>query len=253
MSDMNPVLLAFLAGTLGGPIGGLAAWIVGITILRKLKGPVRGSLLAFSGGFIISVAFLELLERAIGESGIGWNLAAVVGGLAAGAAVRGFTTAAIGHAHPTAEGDEQEYRGNQARKIAQSLAVVNIVEGLTIGIGFAVGTRLGVVLAAVMIFENFTEGLSVSVELAQGEHSGRRIFLLTTLPTLTLGIGAAAGAWLGGLSQMVLTGLLGAGAGIMLYVVIDDVVYDAHMLGAGAITTVPMIAGTIAGIIVTAI
>lgn len=75
---------------------------------------------------------------------------------------------------------------------------------------------------------------------------------MTTAPAVTLGIGGAIGAYLGGLSPLVLTALLGAGAGIMFYVVIDDI-YDAHRLGPGPISTSPFIGGIMAGISVTTV
>ncbi len=78
------------------------------------------------------------------------------------------------------------------------------------------------------------------------------MFLLNIIPASTLGIGAALGAFLGGLTPDLLSALLGGGAGIMFYVVMDDIIYDAHKLARGPVTTGPVIAGIITGIIITA-
>ena len=247
---MDPVLLALLVGTGGGLLGGLAAALVGVTVLPKVTQRVHGALLAFAAGFIVTVAELELLHRGLDQSQGNATLL-VVGGFVVGALVRGATDALMGHRFRGDVGHERR----QAWRLAVSLMIVNLLEGLPLGAGFAVGTGLGVIIAVVMILENFTEGLSISVELsseADGDGARRQSaalrWLLPSLPTATLGLGAALGAWLGGLSETFLPAVLGAGAGIMLYVVADDLTYDAHRLGRGAVTTLPLLAGVVAGI-----
>jgi ZIP family zinc transporter len=244
------VLLALLVGSIGGPLGGLAAAISGTTILDRVPSRTRGAVLAFSGGFILAVSFLALLVRGI-EATEGWELAIVLAGLALGGGLRSLATKVIGAPH--GQHGEAAYRRKQARKIALSLAVVNLLEGIPVGVGFAVGLQLGFLIGFIMIFENFTEGLSISTELAQGRQGALKMFLLTTAPTLTLGIGGAIGAYLGGISPILQAGLFGAAAGVMLYVVIDDIVYDAHRLGRGMITGLPLLAGVILGAVFSAL
>lgn len=232
---MNPIVAAFLAGTIGGPIGGLAAAWTGATVLRRHGNRLRGALLSFAAGFILAVAFQELLARGV-EQAKGWAVFVVVAGIAAGAAMRALVEQPFG----------------ASRRVALSLAVVNVVEGLTIGIGFAVGTGLGLLLLAVMVFENYMEGISIAAESERSESTGKLV-LLTTAPTATLGLGAALGAYLGGLSPLVLAGLLGVAAGMMLYVVVNEVMYDAHRLGPGAVSSVPFVAGAMLGVLVAAL
>ncbi len=165
---MDPILISFLVGTIGGALGGLLAAIAGATIMYSASRQFRAAILSFSAGFILSTAFLEMLTRAL-KSLSGWEIAAVVGGVLVGAAIRATATFITGH---YLTGDLQKgeagYRHAEARKIAYSLVIVNVVEGLTIGIAFVVGRGLGVLISFIMIFENFAEGISVSAELAQG-------------------------------------------------------------------------------------
>lgn len=249
---MSPWLLALLVGSVGGPIGGLIAAAAGATVLRDAGKRLRGALLAFTGGFILTVAFLELIRRGM-ETQQRWGLALVVGGLIIGAAVRALVTRLTGSSEQNNSDNTGGYENQQAWRIAISLAVVNLLEGLPVGAGFAVGQSVGFLIGAIMIFENFTEGLSISTELSGNNQSALKTWLMPTLPTLTLGLGAAAGAFLGGLSELILPAVLGAGAGIMLYVVADDIVYDAHRLGQGAITTVPLLLGVVVAILLVAL
>lgn len=232
---MNPVLAALLAGTLGGPLGGLAAAWTGAAGVRRHGKRRRGATLSFAAGFILAVAFQELLARGV-EQAKGWGVLIVLSGIAAGAAMRAVMELPFG----------------APRRVALSLAVVNVVEGLTIGIGFAVGTGLGFLLLAVMVFENYMEGISIAAESERADSTGKLV-LLTTAPTATLGLGGALGAYLGGLSPLVLAGLLGVAAGMMLYVVVNEVMYDAHRLGPGAVNSVPFMAGAMLGVLIAAL
>lgn len=257
---MDPIILALLIGSVGGPLGGLAAAGAGLTFLRSASNGFRGALLAFAGGVILTVAFLELMRRGL-EQGKDWvTFALVIGGLVTGAGIRGLLTRLAGSlGDDQSEGDDQSkddnqsdeqsgdkgYAQGQARGIAISLAAVNLLEGVPVGIGFVAGNSLGFIIGAIMIFENFTEGLTISTELSESDASTGRVLFMTTVPTVTLGLGAVAGVFLGGLSPLVMAALLGAAAGIMLYVVADDIVYDAHQLGPGAITTLPLLLGVV--------
>jgi zinc transporter, ZIP family len=250
VADLNPVLLALLVGSIGGPVGGLVAAIVGFTIMRHVRSSLRGATLGLVGGFILSVIFLELVARGIDDAE-GWMLILVPGGVIAGVGLRLLVLRATG-----ASGNEDDgqpgYRRGQARKLAITLGAENMLEGLSIGVSFAVDFRLGVLVASLMIFDVFAEGLSITTELAEGDEGFGQMVLFAIAPTPLLGVGGAIGAFLGELSPVFMTGLFGAAAGIMLHAVIDDIIYDAQHLGSGAIITLPLIAGAVAGIVITA-
>lgn len=272
---MNPILASAIVGFVIGPIGGAVATILGVTVLRGARDAVRSAALAFAGGFILAAAFMEFVRRGIETNGsIGLSVAVTLGGLAAGAVVRGLVSRWVGDGEPEDDnegdsgqrgrepkGQDQHAGGgdsqpaSQARQIAVSLAVVNLLEGLPVGVAFAVGQRLGLLIGGIMVFENFTEALSVVTELSrQGSKWGAwRMMLLSAGPTATLGIGAIAGALAGALTPLALAGLLGAGAGIMLYAVVDDIMLDAHRLGPGAISTYPLLLGVVVAVALSAL
>lgn len=60
-------------------------------MLRKVGDRVRGAALAFAGGFILAVAFMELIRRGV-ETSEPWSVSATLAGLAAGAGVRALIT-----------------------------------------------------------------------------------------------------------------------------------------------------------------
>lgn len=278
---MSPLLAAALVGFIAGPLGGAIAAALGSTALRSARDSVRAAALAFAGGFILAVAFMELIRRGVETPGQ-WSIWLTLGGIALGTALRvGAARLASDHAprraharrEPDAGRDDARRRATPAaasgepasgrssgtaaadgaapaRRIAVSLAVANLLEGTPVGIGFAVSPRLGLLIGGIMVVDSFAEALAVSTELAQRrrEPGFWHSLLLSSGPTATLGVGALIGAAAGGLPRPALAALLGAAGGVLLYAVMDDIVFDAHKLAPGAVSTLPLLAGVMAGV-----
>ncbi|XP_076680139.1 zinc/iron regulated transporter-related protein 48C isoform X2 [Andrena cerasifolii] len=151
------------------------------------------------------------------------------------------------------EDPNNEQKNNQWRRVlllVVAITVHNIPEGLAVGVGFAaVGSSTSATfesarnLAIGIGIQNFPEGLAVS------------------LPLQAAGISTLKSFWYGQLSGMVepLAGVLGAAgvahaqpalpyalafaAGAMIYVVIDDIVPEAHQSGNGKLASWAAIVG----------
>ncbi|XP_020288944.1 zinc transporter ZIP11 isoform X2 [Pseudomyrmex gracilis] len=151
------------------------------------------------------------------------------------------------------EDPNNEANNNQWRRIlllVVAITVHNIPEGLAVGVGFgAVGSSPSATfenarnLAIGIGIQNFPEGLAVS------------------LPLQAAGISTLKSFWYGQLSGMVepVAGILGAAgvtyatpalpyalafaAGAMIYVVIDDIIPEAHQSGNGKLASWAAIVG----------
>ncbi|XP_012171185.1 zinc transporter ZIP11 isoform X2 [Bombus affinis] len=151
------------------------------------------------------------------------------------------------------EDPNNECKNNQWRRVlllVVAITVHNIPEGLAVGVGFAaVGNSASATfenarnLAIGIGIQNFPEGLAVA------------------LPLQAAGISTLKSFWYGQLSGMVepLAGVLGAAgvtfaepalpyalafaAGAMIYVVIDDIVPEAHQSGNGKLASWAAIVG----------
>lgn len=151
------------------------------------------------------------------------------------------------------EDPNNEVKNNQWRRIlllVVAITVHNIPEGLAVGVGFgAVGSSASATfenarnLAIGIGIQNFPEGLAVS------------------LPLQAAGVSTLKSFWYGQLSGMVepLAGVLGAAgvtlaapalpyalafaAGAMIYVVIDDIIPEAHQSGNGKLASWAAVVG----------
>jgi ZIP family zinc transporter len=247
---VSPILFSLLVGSVGGPFGGIAAAVAGVTFLPKSSDRAKAEILAFAGGFILASAFIEMLGESLrrSEKGPWWAAALVLGGVVAGAAVH----AGVQHIWGSdggGVGSDPDAERRQAREISLSLTVINFIEGLPIGAAFAVSERLGLLIGFLNILENATEGITIASDLAGLRPGFPRLAWLTTAPTVTLGLGAALAAWLGGISPILLVAFLSAGAGIMLHMSTGDILGDARNLNRHRMPTAGFFAGVLCSIL----
>lgn len=137
----------------------------------------------------------------------------------------------------------QSLRKNNLRRQAMrrmlllvvAITVHNFPEGLAVGVGFgAVGISKTATLSkawnlAIGIgIQNFPEGFAVSMPLHRAGVSKFRSFWIGQLSGLVEPIAGVMGAYLVTTAQSVLPYSLGFAAGAMVFVVVDDLIPEAH-------------------------
>jgi ZIP family zinc transporter len=226
---------------------GLATGLGGIAILalRTPSNRVLDSLLGFTAGIMLAAAIFSLIVPAL-ERG---TLAEVLAGMAAGAAVLLYLDSTIPHLHArfrergrmAAEDVEAENRGIL---LLAALTIHNIPEGLAVGLAFAAGgDELGIPIALAIGIQNVPEGFAAAAPLrSAGVSRGRaaRIAALTGVvepPAALLAFAAFE------LADKILVAGLGFAAGAMLYVVVDELIPEAHAGGNERDATVALLGG----------
>lgn len=123
--------------------------------------------------------------------------------------------------------------GSQVVVLAGGTSLEELVEGLAIGVGAAIEPALAVVLALAIAIDNLSEGMSVG-ELIRVETPDRaralpRILAWTGTIGLALFVSSIVG-WLAlrGVAGPVLSALLAAGAGAMLYLTLGTLVPEGE-------------------------
>lgn len=123
--------------------------------------------------------------------------------------------------------------GSQVVVLAGGTSLEELVEGLAIGVGAAIEPALAVVLALAIAIDNLSEGMSVG-ELIRVETPDRaralpRILAWTGTIGLALFVSSIVG-WLAlrGVPGPVLSALLAAGAGAMLYLTLGTLVPEGE-------------------------
>lgn len=103
-----------------------------------------------------------------------------------------------------------------------------LIDGLVLGIGFAAGPKVGLLLTVALTIEVLFLGLTVATELGESVRSRARIVGITAALVLLLPIGALLGAPVALLPGPVLTGFFAFGLIALLYLVTEELLIEAH-------------------------
>ena len=208
---------------------------------RPASAAVQRVFLGFAAGVMIAASVWSLLipaiEEAEADGWIGWIPAA--GGFLLGVGFLMLLDLLLPHLHPgsqLAEGRASSWKRSTLLVLAVTLH--NIPEGMAVGLTFALaaqhagegaGYSAAVALALGIGLQNFPEGAAVSLPLKQEGAGAVRAFLYggasgIVEPVFGVLVVLAAGAL-----EPVMPWLLSFAAGAMLYVVVEELIPEAHL------------------------
>ncbi len=236
----SPLLLCLL-GT-GFTFLATAAGSAMVFFFRDEINPaIQRVFLGFAAGVMIAASVWSLLNPAIEmaqEMGQpGWLPAA--GGFLLGALFLLGLDTFLPHLHPgsrEAEGLPSRLPKNVLLVLAVTLH--NIPEGMAVGLSFAMaaqGEEGAVTLAGALALalgmglQNFPEGAAVSLPLRQEGMSRRRCFLLGAGSGAVEPIGGVIAVLVAGQVAPLMPWFLAFAAGAMIYVVVEELIPEAHL------------------------
>ena len=125
-----------------------------------------------------------------------------------------------------------------------AVAIDIFIDGLLIGVGFAAGARVGTLLVIALTLELLFLGLSVATSLAQANWGrGRNLLCIASLSGLVVAGASLGSALLGGLSGVALDIMLSFGAAALMYLVVEELLTEAHEVQETPLITVAFFAG----------
>ena len=207
---------------------------------KRVSAGAQRIFLGFAAGVMVAAAVWSLLIPAIEEaesSGLpGWLPAA--GGFLLGVLFLLAMDYLMPHLHLGAQ--KPEGRSSSWKRTTLLIFAVtlhNIPEGMAVGLSFALAAQHGgegavagaMALAIGMGIQNFPEGAAISLPLRQEGFSRRRSFLYGALsgvvePVFGILVVLAAGG-----IQPLMPWLLAFAAGAMMYVVVEELIPEAHL------------------------
>lgn len=213
-----------------------------VFFLRRRSGQtLQRVFLGFAAGVMIAASVWSLLIPAIDEAeaagGVGWVPAA--GGLTLGILLMLALDGLLPHLHSgaaQAEGLPSSFRRSTLLVLAVTLH--NIPEGMAVGLTFARAAQhsgdTGLIAAAGALalgigIQNFPEGAAVALPLRQEGLSCRRAFAYGALSGMVEPIFGVLVVLAAGQLEPFMPWLLSAAAGAMLYVVVEELIPEAHL------------------------
>lgn len=251
---MNPILWAaigtgftFLMTTLGAAM---------VFFFRKeMKDGIQRAFLGFAAGVMIAASVWSLLIPAIEEvtekGGIGWIPAS--GGFILGALFMLGLDSLLPHLHPgnkEPEGVSTSWRRTTLLFFAVTLH--NIPEGMAVGLSFALAAQkegsmaLGTAAFALAIgigIQNFPEGAAISLPLRKEGASAKRAFAMGSLSGIVEPVFGIAVTLVAAQIQPIMPWLLSFAAGAMIFVVVEELIPEAHLGEHSHVGTIGVLVG----------
>ncbi len=222
---------------------------------KGMKESVHKAMLGFAAGVMIAASVWSLLIPAIEqaeESGqIGWIPAA--GGFLLGALFLLLMDKLIPHLHigeVQAEGPKTSWHKTTLMVFAVTLH--NVPEGMAMGLAFANAHISGgtlahyagaFALAVGMGMQNFPEGAAIALPLKKEGTSSKKAFLMGSLSGIVEPVFGVLTVALASVLLPYMPWLLSFAAGAMVYVVVEELIPEAHLGEHSHIGTLGVLAG----------
>lgn len=215
---------------------------------------VQTLFLGFAAGIMISASVFGLLLPCIEETkesgGIGWIPAA--GGFLFGVLFLFGLDKLIPHLHPSS--NVQEGLSSSMKRstlLVSAVTLHNIPEGMAVGLSFAFAAQAGgetalysaLSLAIGIGIQNFPEGAAISLPLRKEGMSSKKSFLLGCASGVVEPIFGILMVAMAGFIAPVMPWLLAFAAGAMMYVVVEELIPEAHLGEHSNIGTLSVMAG----------
>ncbi len=150
---------------------------------------------------------------------------------------------------PAEPGRDSETR--DVTGLAIAIGVDFVLDGLLLGVGFAAGARIGILLALAEAVEQLAVGMAFAVELrAAGSTAVRALLLSGALSLLVYVSAVAGGTILSNLGGAPMEAILSFGLAALLYLVTEELLREAHEEGETRIGTALFFAGFLLFLIV---
>jgi len=238
---INAIVITTLAG-LSTTIGGAIGLIVTGKNLKFFSFTV-----GFTGGVMVGISFFELLPSGIEELGfLRACLAFFIGFIFIFLIDYFIPHEFMGQKEHLDKGTDKKLL-RTGLFIALGIGIHNFPEGMAIFYGSYVDIKVGVAIAIAIALHNIPEGLAVSVPVYRATGSRGKAFMWSFFSGIAEPLGALLTAFilLPFLNAVILSYLLSAIAGIMVYISLDEIMPVSRSYGFSHIPMFSFLCGMI--------
>ena len=251
LGGFSPIEQALMAGMFTWFMTAAGAGLV--FFFHEINRKVLDGMLGFAAGVMIAASCFGLLGPAIDQTdgeGLAKVLPAAFGFVMGGVCMR-VIDAYLPHLHPGAPPEETEgvkTSWHRSKLLISAITLHNVPEGLAVGVAFgaaASGDGMGaaIALAIGIGIQNFPEGAAVSVPLRREGLTKKESFWWGQLSAMVEPIAAVVGAATIVYVDPILPYALAFAAGAMIFVVVEELVPEAHRGKNGDIATMGVMIG----------
>ena len=251
LEGFGPIEQALIAGLFTWFMTAAGAGLV--FFFTEVNRKAQDGMLGFAAGVMIAASCFGLLGPAIDQTegdGLAKVIPAAFGFILGGVCMR-VIDAFLPHLHPGAPPEEVEgvkTSWHRSKLLISAITLHTVPEGLAVGVAFgaaASGDGLGaaIALSIGIGIQNFPEGAAVSVPLRREGLSRKESFWWGQLSAMVEPVAAGIGAAAIILMTPILPYALAFAAGAMIFVVVEELVPEAHRGKHGDIATMGVMIG----------
>lgn len=219
---------------------------------RTASAGLHRIMLGFAAGVMIAASMWSLLIPAIEQSqaagGTGWLPAA--GGSVLGIAFLAGMDVLLPHLTPELLDRGSGERGRRNTLLVLAITMHNIPEGMAVGISFALAAQADITLLPASMalalgigIQNFPEGAAISLPLRAQGVSKWKSFLCGAASGVVEPIFGLITVLIASHVTGVMPWILALAAGAMIYVVVEELIPEAHLGEHSHVGTVSVMAG----------
>ena len=249
---MNGILLAFLGTMVTISVTVLGS--AGIFFVRKeVSGNLQCGFLGFAGGVMVAASVWSLLLPGIDfaeENGqIGWLV--MTGGFLLGVLTLLGADGLLKKWCLAQQGRELTL-GKSTAMLVLAITAHNIPEGMSVGLAFALAAQHvedaallsgAAALTIGIAIQNFPEGTAVALPLVKEGMSRRKAFVIAGMTAVVEPVFGVLAAAFAGALRVSIAVFLAFAAGTMIYVVVEELIPQAHMGEEGKTGTLGFVVG----------
>jgi ZIP family zinc transporter len=231
-------LAGLITGITGTGLGGLTAFFPS-TLSKRFQ----STLLEFTTGIMISMVCMELLPEGYKTGGFIYVTIGIILGVLMIIIVDAWLKLYM-----------KKEKKNPAMlsgwMMVFAVALHNLPEGFAVGAGFQSSAGTGMTLSLAILLHDIPEGMAMAIPLRVGKIKPLKVFLITILSGIPMGVGAFFGAAFGGISEIFSAICLGTAGGAMMYVSLGDLINQSRSLYRGRLPLVGNMAGILTGALI---
>ncbi len=234
---MDPLYFIVTISVLG-PVAGSA-----LGVWRRASEAGICIMLCFAAGIMLAISFLDLIPEGIEFA----NHLVCAAGIASGTVVMYGLDRLIPHVHPEfCEAEQGRRLEKTAVFLMAGIFLHNFPEGMAIAIGGVADEKVSVTIALAIAVHNIPEGICTSSPYFNLTGRRLRAFLYSSSTAIPLLLGfILARFFIRGIPLEVMGFILGATAGLMIYIAADELIPSSCRAGETHNTIFSLMAGVV--------
>lgn len=225
---------------------GVATGVMLFTKLNMKNKKFQGMMMGLAAGLMTAIICFDILPSAFEQGGVLVALVGVIIGLIIGLSLENVTNGFTDKVYSK--------KSNSIKTgivLTLAIALHNIPEGIALGTLFAISPETGIKVALIVMLHSIPEGIAIAIPLQKGGVKGKTLGVICATLASLMGIGAMVGFVASSLSPTVVTLAMGFAAGVILYIVCEELIPESKEVWNGRLTTVAVVLGIIFGILMT--